>query len=153
MTCLHVYKSNKYQYILKTMTFSYTRSQVAYRDYFGKISTISNMFLVQMYSKWIQCGVFRKSNSICFNFFNFEIKIFFLCSCSVERSLTFCSIVYLSSHDIQHCIGFFFIFTFLMNSLQCSQFAELLPALCVIFLMLLLSFFFSCIRLQVISSM
>lgn len=128
--CFYIHV-NKYQYILKTVTFSYTRSQVAYRDYFGKISTISNMFLVQMYSKWIQC------------------------SCSVERSLTFCSIVYLSSHDIQHCIQFFFIFTFLMNSLQCSQFAELLPALCVIFLMLLLSFYlfvFFC-KLQVISSM
>lgn len=51
--------------------------------------------------------------------------------------------------------NFFFIFTFLMNSLQCSQFAELLPALCVIFLMLLLSFYlfiFFC-KLQVISSM
>lgn len=86
MTCCFYIHVNKYQYILKTVTFSYTRSQVAYRDYFGRISTISNMFLVQMYSKWIQC------------------------SCSVERSLTFCSIVYLSSHDIQHCIEFFFIF-------------------------------------------
>lgn len=125
--CFYIHV-NKYQCILKTVTFSYTRSQVAYRDYFGRISTISNMFLVQMYSKWIQY------------------------SCSVERSLTFCSIVYLSSHDIQHCIEiFFFIFTFLMNSLQCSQFAELLPALCVIFLMLLSLFVFC--KLQVISSM
>lgn len=74
--CFYIHV-NKYQYILKTVTFSYTRSQVAYRDY---------LFLVQMYSKWIQC------------------------SCSVERSLTFCSIVYLSSHDIQHCIQFFFYF-------------------------------------------
>lgn len=72
MTCCFYIHVKKYQYILK-ITFSYTSSQVAYRDYFRKISTISNMFLVQMYSKWIRRGVFRKSNSIYFNFFNFEI--------------------------------------------------------------------------------